>query len=257
MASDQTRRHWRAAVYVVPLCFVIAAALVWSSYATYHNSLGPKVPGFIAWTMFVTLDGAVVVTTPVMLSTILKWHSRLFAALIGGGALVWSMFINHAEAGWKGVAPPLFAGLLIHLVGHVLRDFARGDEDADPVADGGPKEIASDAPVFAPEPVSVPTPPARREVVLGPVHGPELPPVLGPVPPAPPAQPVTTATRSAADLARKMLNDAYSRDVDLPGGAAITRACREAGFPVGDNYGRSFLNRWRAEHPGAREAVKV
>ncbi len=253
MTSLKARR-WRTAGYVVPLVVVIGAALLWSSYATYHHAEGPTVPGTVAWTMFVALDGAVIVTTPVMLSTVLSVRIRRFAGVICAGALSWSMVINQAETGWIGVAPPLIAGALIHLVGLVLRDFRRIDNEAD-----APPQIET---ADAPKRVEHTLPSVVSEAV-------------GPVTPVVPVQPSPTVDKPvdmqkprkvasvlisslpsglpAQEVVFWLLNEAHAHDWPEPKGPELTAAVREAGHSVNDEYGRTTKARWRK----AREEVRI
>lgn len=261
---------------VAPLILVIAASLIWSGYATYHHAIdamGPsgteKLPGLVAWTLIAALDGTVVVTTPVWLSTVLPAKVRNYAAVICMGALGGSMYINYLETGVDGVFPPLIAGALIHLVGVVLRAFARIEKDsakesAKKSAKESPAVDAESAPVHAPVSVALDAPQIPAEPR-------EVPPTLAPpVPPAPvladldrsadePAETPAVLDRDAPaspmDTVRQILGSAYAKGEALPGGAVLTAAVREAGFEVNDNYGRSARARWMEKHPMAREEV--
>lgn len=255
---------------VAPLILVIAASLIWSGYATYHHAIDAtapidgsgKVPGQIAWTLIVALDGTVVVTTPIWLSTVLPPRARNYAAVICVLALGGSMLINYAETGWPGVFPPLIAGALIHLVGVVLRAFARIEEspvessaaDAESELVHADESANTDAPQTPAGPGAVPvtsTPPATRTVLADSDPEADVPMTETP------SELDRPEPATAADLVRRILGSAYATGRALPGGAELTAACQKAGFDVNPNYGRSARARWIEKHPMAREDVTV
>ena len=260
MASLSARRRWRTAGYVAPLCVVIGAALYWSSFATFQHAVGPDVPGEVAWALPVTLDGAVVVTTPVMLSTVLSVRIRGFAGFICASALIGSMAINSAETGLIGAAPPLVAGLLIHLVGLVLRDFRRIDAEAD-----------------APQQTEVVATPLGSEhlmpLTIAETAGPDFDSVQPPASPEPdrsvgspatavpapsedsvPALSLLPPERGPQEIVFAMLDRALSDGLDLPSGPKLTAAVRAAGHVVSDEYGRTTKARWRKSREEGRAA---
>jgi hypothetical protein len=219
MASVRARRACRIFGAVVPLIAVIIAALIWSGFATYHHAEGPLVPGKIAWTLIAVLDGTVIVTTPIWLSTVLPSPVRNYAALICVGALLGSMKINLDQTGWIGVFPPLIAGLLIHLVGVTLRAHAKlvSVEDNPVVV----QEVS--APVVSkPAPVPVKKSDAPLEV-------------------------------PAFEIVSRMLNEALVMERSEPTGPELTAAVRRAGHNVNDNYGRTSKAVWKRK----REQVNV
>jgi hypothetical protein len=226
------KRQMMAAVG--PLIIVICAALIWSGYATYHHVVGDKVPSLVGWTLIVALDGTVVVTTPVWLSTLLPAKVRNYAALICVGALCGSMAINFAQTGWPGVFPPLIAGALIHLVGVVLRAFDRLRNEP---TTGASQEAEHEMPpvVAGPDPVEVKT---------------------APNPSPRPVPKVSLAKKSEVqpyELVSRLLIEAYAKEADEPSGARLTAAVRAAGHDVNDNYGRSAKARWKKN----REQVSI
>lgn len=212
------------------------------------------VPAFIAWTLPLALDGTVAVTTPIWLSTVEEKSERNYAAFICTGALIGSMAVNAAGHGWVGILCPLISYFLIHLVGRVLRAGARRHALADTPAAVAETPVTPELDVVVPDP----TPP----LVPRPSPLPE------PAPLVPEPEPVVTEPEveetpapahltvlprrfsSAADMARDLL-DSSSGEM---GGAEITRKVRDAGFSVGDNYGRSMKARWVAAQ---REEVAV
>jgi hypothetical protein len=254
MVSTRARR-WRTAGYVVPLFVVIGAALYWSSYATFQYVEGPRVPGHVAWTMFVSTDGAVIVTTPIILSTVLSARVRRWAGAICAGALLWSMFINQAETGWVGIAPSIIAGALIHVVGLVLRDLRRletadsrsvplptGSADTSVEVEQAMPSADPVAPPVSPPPVvdepDVMTPKARNH---SPATGASASAGISP-PVAPSLLPVGL---SAREIVFRLLNEAHAKDLPEPSGPALTAAVRNAGYEVNDEYGRTTKARWR------------
>jgi hypothetical protein len=226
MASVRARRAARIFGAVVPLIAVIIAALIWSGFATYHHAVGPKVPGGVAWTLIAVLDGTVIVTTPIWLSTVLPAPVRNYAALICVGALLGSMKINLDQTGWIGVFPPLIAGLLIHLVGVTLRAHAR-------------LVLVEDSPVVVE------------------VAPPVVPEVSAPVEVKPAPAPVKKSDNalgvSAFEIVSRMLNEALVMERAEPTGPELTAAVRRAGHSVNDNYGRTSKAVWKRK----REQVSV
>lgn len=237
MATHNSHRRQKLAA-VIPLIVVIIAALIWSGYATYHHAEGPAVPGFVAWTLIAALDGTVVVTTPVWLSTVLPARVRNYAAVICMGALVGSMFINYAETGWIGVFPPLIAGALIHLVGVVLRAFARLDVPSAPSedsvlvdsSDAGEEHLMPSTSTL-PDLSTQATPPSPKKPDL------VVPPLL--------SLRKGAGDKSAYEIVSHALTAAHASGADEPSGADLTRVVREAGHAVNDNYGRSAKARWK------------
>lgn len=265
MATHSTR-GWRTTGFVVPLLLVIGAALYWSSYATYHSAIGPDVnkpivSHDVAVMLFLSLDGAVLVTTPVMISTVLSKHVRVFAGLIGGGALLFSMVLSISETDWVGAAPPLLAGLLIHLVGQVLRDFRDADDrEAKAAAD----KLLADKP-SAPPVIETVVATAQVERVTPTAVSAKAGPELKALPQAP-AQPTVSLEKNTAtpnpsipsgldkqDVVFWMMNEAHAKGWPEPTGPELTDQVRAAGYTVNDNYGRTTKARWRT----AREEVRV
>lgn len=218
MSPDQARIVWlRKASAIGPLVLVILSSLIWSGWATYHHAQSPKVPGYIAWTLIAALDGSVVVTTPIWLSTVLPAKVRHYAGVICASALAGSMVINVSETGWPGLFPPLIAGALIHLVGVVLRAFAR---------------LASPEPVLDPEP--------------------QVKPFVAPEPRV--VRPTPVSPISPKELVSRMLNDALATGKAEPTGEQLTEAVRKAGHDVNPNYGRSAKSTWKKAQ---REQVSI
>lgn len=228
MASLKTRRAWRTSVSVVPLIAVILSSLIWSGYATFQHAEGPEVPGSVAWTLIAALDGTVVVTTPVWLSTVLPRKVRNYAAVICCLALAGSMLINFSETGWPGVFPPLIAGALIHLVGVVLRAFAELDRRADAPASSGSVDSVTE------------TVPVAEEQIMPSTDPPQ---VVKPQAPAPAQKP--HVVRTAAEVVYGMLERAERDGAPEPTGAELTQAVRGAGHDVNDAYGRTTKARWK------------
>jgi hypothetical protein len=218
MASIKTRRAVRIFGAVVPLIAVIVASLIWSGFATFHHAAGPKVPGGVAWTLVAALDGTVIVTTPIWLSTVLPLRVRNYAALICIAALAGSMKINYDQTGALGVWPPLIAGLLIHLVGVTLRAHAQlaATEDALPVVEV-PASVV-ELPVVIDTPIPSPVKKLKVETVL--------------------------AVRPF-EIVSRMMNEAYAKGWDEPTGPELTEAVRAAGHEVNDNYGRTSKATWK------------
>lgn len=220
MASVKVRRAARIFGAVVPLIAVIIAALIWSGFATFHHAEGPKVPGNIAWTLIAVLDGTVIVTTPIWLSTVLPAQVRNYAASICIGALLGSMLINYEETGWIGVFPPLIAGLLIHLVGVTLRAHAK-------------LVSAEDNPLVV-------------EVVPAPVLKPAVPVEVKPAPVLVKKSDNVIAI-SAFEIVSRMMNEAYAKGWSEPTGPELTAAVREAGHAVNNEFGRTSKARWKKQ----------
>ncbi|MFA7264799.1 MAG: hypothetical protein WC054_00565 [Candidatus Nanopelagicales bacterium] len=224
--SEQTRRRFRIASLIIPLCLVIGSALCWSAFSTYHYVESPIVPGYIAIMLIVALDGTVVVTTPVWLSAVLPSQVRHYAAIICLAALAGSMAVNYAETGWPGVFPPLIAGALIHLVGVVLRAMKpapahvheRHQHVQERVQDEVEKALVVSEP--AQEIVTEPAP-----VVLSLAKSP---------------------VGSPQEVAFAILDQAAREGRELPSGPELVAAVRKAGHGVGDDYGRTTKGRWRA-----------
>jgi hypothetical protein len=227
MATVKARRAWRVIGAVLPLIAVIIAALIWSSFATYHHAVGPKVPGGVAWTLIAVLDGTVIVTTPIWLSTVLPSPVRNYAAVICVGALLGSMKINYDQTSWIGIFPPLIAGLLIHLVGVTLRAHAKLVlvEDTIPVVEVAPavvKKAPALVEVAKSAPVSVKKPEKTSEI-------------------------------SAFEIVSRMMNEAYAKGWPEPTGPELTEAVRQAGHVVNNEFGRTTKARWKKQ----RERVKL
>jgi len=236
---------------------VIAGALTWSSYSAFEYAMGQGVPAFIAWTLPLALDGTVAVTTPIWLSTVEDKAERNYAAWICTFALIGSMAVCAAGHGWVGVLCPLISYFLIHLVGRVLRAGAARMVVAPVVRDTVTEtpavaevpvvdEVAADEPVVAEiEAVEVPEPLVEAVTVPEPVVETAPEPVEDEVL-SPPVRLQVAPPRydSGADVIRHLLEQATARGDELPGGAELTRAVRDAGFQVNDNYGRTQKARW-------------
>lgn len=231
MFSDETRIKLDKYGVVVPLLAVIAGSLIWSGYATYHHALSPTVPPLVASMLIVTLDGSVVVTTPVWLSTRLPRGVRNYAGVICCAALSGSILINYSETGLPGVFPPLIAGVLIHLVGLVLRA-----HPVNPTAGSGSVDVETVGVDVSVEHQMPSTDPSPDVVVPKPVvpARPAIKPVAVPDPELTPSQ-----------IVFGLLDAAHSKGVPLPGGPELTQAVRAAGHEVNDEYGRTTKARWR------------
>lgn len=263
MQAVQARRRWLLAARITPLTLVILGSLTWSSFSTFEYSVLLGVPAFIAWTLPLALDGTVAVTTPIWLSTVEDKAERNYAAWICTGALIGSMAVNVAGHGWIGIFCPLISYFLIHLVGRVLRAGAARMAVDDTVAET--RTVAADeTPAVAEVPVvDVPVTPAPAPVAIEPVEVPQaqVAAVTAPEPVVETAalpEPVRLhaappSFESGADVVRHLLETATAHGRTLPGGSELTRAVRDAGFQVNDNYGRTQKARWVA----AREKVAV
>jgi hypothetical protein len=242
MVSPKARRGWQIFAAVAPLLVVIFAALFWSSYATFHYVQSDKVPADVAWTMVAALDGTVVVTTPIWLSTVLLAPVRRYAAIICALALVGSMVLNYAETGWPGLFPPLIAGLLIHLVGITLRALAalnKGGIVEDKVDVSAKPDIKPEIKRESAPPSVKPVP--EKTVVLEKKLAPVAPPVV------PAASPVSTSMPGGLapqEIVFWLLNEAHATDGAQPTGPELTAAVRAAGHIVNDEYGRTTRARW-------------
>lgn len=106
----------------------------------------------------------------------------------------------------------------------------------------------------APEPVAVEIEPVCvPEPVVEAVTAPELVEVTASLPEPVRLQVAPPRFESGADVVRHLLETATAHDRGLPGGSELTRAVRDAGFQVNDNYGRTQKARWVS----AREKVAV
>lgn len=258
MLSVQARRRWLLAARITPLTMVIAGALTWSSYSAFEYAMGQGVPAFIAWTLPLALDGTVAVTTPIWLSTAEEKAERNYAAWICTFALIGSMAVCAAGHGWVGVLCPLISYFLIHLVGRVLRAGAARMAVASEVRDTAVETPAvAEVPVVdavpAPEPVvaeieQVVFPEPLVEPVTAPEPVVETEPEVEVLPEPVRLQVAPPRFESGADVIRHLLEQATARGDDLPGGAELTQAVRDAGFPVNDNYGRTQKARWVREN---------
>lgn len=220
MASVKVRRAARIFGAVVPLILVIISALIWSGFSTYHHAVGPKVPGGIAWTLIAVLDGTVIVTTPIWLSTVLPAPVRNYAAAICIGALLGSMKINYDQTSWIGVWPPFIAGLLIHLVGVTFRAYARLNsvEDSPLVVEVALAPVIKSAVSVEAKPASVLVKKSDSVVAI-----------------------------SAFEIVSRMMNEAYAKGWSEPTGPELTAAVREAGHAVNNEFGRTSKARWKKQ----------
>lgn len=252
-----TKHRLRVTAAVGPLVLIIVASLIWSAYATYHYVLSDKVPAGVAWTLVAALDGTVVVTTPIWLSTILPGKVRNYSAVICVLALLGSMGLNYAETGWPGVLPPFIAGSLIHLVGVVLRAFASLNKDVppNPETDVAPAGEEHGMPTLSPEKAEPEqsvedTAPAQPtpQALVDTEGSPAVVVVPAPAPPVSeePAYSLPPAGLPPQEIVFWILNEAYVRDDELPSGPQLTSAVRAAGHTVNDEYGRTTKARWRA-----------
>lgn len=255
MQAVQARRRWLLAARITPLTLVILGSLTWSSFSTFEYSVLLGVPAFIAWTLPLALDGTVAVTTPIWLSTVEDKAERNYAAWICTGALLGSMAVNVAGHGWIGIFCPLISYFLIHLVGRVLRAGAARLRGADTAAE---TRVAAEVPAAdvvettAPAPVEIEPVEAEEPQVVA-VTAPEPVAETAELPEPVRLQVAPPRFESGADVVRHLLETATAHSRELPGGSELTRAVREAGFQVNDNYGRTQKARWVA----ARERVAV
>lgn len=233
MAEAATSFRRQKVAAVLPLVLVIAAALIWSGFATYHHAVdgevppgGTPVPGGIAWTLIAALDGTVVVTTPVWLSTHLPAKVRNYAAALCVLALAGSMYIGAVETGVQGAIPPLIAGGLIHLVGVVLRAYSDLERDIDDESTGSPVT-------------------EKSEDVVPPV---EEPPVVPAVEQSVDVDSPVDEKVEPFEIVSRMLNKAYALGDPEPTGPELTEAVRAAGYTVNDNYGRTAKARWKKQN---------
>lgn len=249
MLSVQARRRWLLAARITPLTLVIAGALTWSSYSAFEYATGQGVPAFIAWTLPLALDGTVAVTTPIWLSTEEEKGERNYAAWICTFALIGSMAVCAAGHGWVGVLCPLISYFLIHLVGRVLRAGAARMASASthdtvaetPAADEVP--VVDEVPASVSRAVEIESGSAMKspdEAVTVPGQAVETEPLPEPVR----LQVAPPRFESGADVVRHLLETATAHSRELPGGSELTRAVRDAGFSVNDNYGRTQKARW-------------
>jgi hypothetical protein len=173
------------------------------------------------------------------------------------------MLINVDQYGWIGSPAPLFAGLLIHVVGLVLRAYGEhakadaGDSERqvrEPVVTL-PVEVEHEMPtpgsgLAEPEERKLPAPPLPNvvETVPEPVAetAVEIPvPVLTVVPKT---EPVSSSSLPAGldpqEIVFWLLNEAHARDLPLPSGPELTAAVREHGHEINNEYGRTTKARW-------------